>query len=91
MKGTGAMALKANASRRRTKAEIREAKLAESAKKADVEAKLKELEQLKQAHEVNSVAMSNAEKTVNYLLQEGLLKQTGVEGEVVPVLDFEEF
>ena len=48
MKGTGALALKANASRRRTKQEIREAKLAESAKKAKVEAKLKELEQLKQ-------------------------------------------
>ena len=42
------MALKANASRRRTKTEIIQAKLAESAKKAEVEAKLKELDQLRQ-------------------------------------------
>ena len=49
MKGTGALALKASASRRRTKAEIREAKLEEAARTADVEEKLRELEQLKAA------------------------------------------
>ena len=49
MKGTGALALKASASRRRTKAEIREAKLEEAARVADVEEKLRELEQLKAA------------------------------------------
>ena len=91
MKGTGALALKASASRRRTKAEIREAKLAEAVRAADVEKKLKELEQLRQVSRQNETAMSNAQKTMSYLFNEGLLKTTGVEGEVVPVLNFEEF
>ena len=35
--------------------------------------------------------MNNANRTMQYLLAEGLLKTTGVEGEVVPVVNFEEF
>ena len=53
MKGTGALGLKASAVRRRTKAEVREAKLEEAARAADVEEKLKELEQLKGAQQMN--------------------------------------
>ena len=41
------MGLRANATRRRTKAEIREEKLREAAHAADIEKKLKELDQLK--------------------------------------------
>ena len=40
MKGNGALALKASAVRRRTKAEVREAKLQEAARAAEIELKL---------------------------------------------------
>ena len=91
LKGTGALALRANASRRRTKAEIREEKLQKAAHEANIDKKLLELEELKKIQKQNATAMSNAQKTMSYLFNEGLLKTTGVEGEVVPVVDFEEF
>ena len=50
LKGNGALGLRVNASRRRTKAEIREEKLQEATRAADIEKKLLELEQLRAAH-----------------------------------------
>ena len=91
MKGTGALALKASAVRRRTKAEVREAKLEEAARAADVEKKLRELEQLKAAHNENQTAMNNATNIMHQLYDQGLLKQTEEDGKVVPVETFEEY
>ena len=91
MKGTGALALKSSAVRRRTKAEIREAKLEEAVRAADVEKKLKELEQLKEAQNANQTAMDNATSIMRNLLDQGLLRHTDEDGQVVPVTSFEEY
>ena len=55
MKGTGAMGLKASATRRRTKQEIREEKLVEAVRKKEIEDKLKELDQLREVQQQNQV------------------------------------
>ena len=91
MKGNAAMALKASAVRRRTKAEVREAKLAEAARAAEVEHKLKELEQLKANQEMNQQAMDNATNIMHELFDEGLLVHGDEDGKVVPVKTFEEY
>ena len=90
MKGSGALALKASATRRRTRAEIREAKLEEAVRVADVEKKLKELEQLKQAHDYNQDQFHNATKIMHQLYEQGLLKQGDHPGQVVMVASYEE-
>ena len=47
LKGTGALGLRANANRRRSKAEIREAKLEEARRAKVIENSLRELERMK--------------------------------------------
>lgn len=74
MKGTGALGLKASAVRRRTTAQIREEKLLDAARAADVEEKLRELEQLKAAQQNNEYAMNNATNVMRNLLDQGLLR-----------------
>ena len=74
LKGNGALGLRVNASRRRTKAEIREEKLQEAARAADIEKKLLELEQLKAAQMHNQETVDNATKMMQKLYEQGLLK-----------------
>ena len=80
LKGNGALGLRINANRRRTKAEIREEKLQEEARAADIEKKLLELEQLKAAYQNNQGAVDNAGKIMQNLYDQGLLKSTGEPG-----------
>ena len=79
------MGLRVNAVRRRTKAEIREEKLQEAARAADVEKKLRELDQLKAAYDNNMEAVSNANKIMQNLCEQGLLKPGDQPGQVVLV------
>ena len=74
MKGTGALGLKASAIRRRSKAEIREAKLLEAARAAEIEAKLQQLEDLQKRHQQDETQLHNANQMINMLIDQGLIK-----------------
>ena len=74
MKGNGALALRASAARRRTKAEVREAKLQEAARAAEIELKLQQLEELQKLHKQDETQLHNANQMINMLIDQGLIK-----------------
>ena len=87
--------MKATAKRRRTKEQIRLDKLAEDQKKADIEKKLSELEDMKvqMAHMQQMLLQNQADQDkidqVQNMINQGWLKDGG-DGRVVPVTDGDE-
>ena len=64
LKGTGALGLRANANRRRSKAEIREAKLEEARRAKVIENSLRELERMKDQQKLDKIQVQETQHTL---------------------------